>query len=388
MNARLILLAALLSALAACGEAPSNATAANPAPMPPGAPVAPAAVPAPFDIEELARFNEPWAMRFLPDGRLLITEKPGSLALYTLGGARITVSGVPEVDYGGQGGLGDVILHPAYAENGWIYLSYAEAGAGDTRGAAVARATLRIEGDQASLSEVQVIWRQVPKVDGRGHYGHRLAFGPDSKLYISSGERQHFDPAQDMQSNLGKVVRLNDDGTLPPDNPFADQGGVAAQIWSLGHRNPLGLAFAPDGRLWELEHGPLGGDEFNLIKRGANYGYPIVSNGSHYDGRDIPDHDTRPEFHAPAISWTPVIAPGDFIFYTGDRYPGWQGHALATGLASAALVQIEITGTAAREVERYAMGTRIRAIAQGPDGLVYLLQDGRDGALMRLKPRA
>src|SRR5690606_30219328 len=192
------------------------------------------------------------------------------------------VAGVPQVAYGGQGGFGDVVLHPGFADNGLVYLSYAEAGPDGTRGAAVARARLALDADGGgTLSGLEVIWRQVPKVSGGGHYGHRIVFDADGMLWITSSERQKFTPAQDMQSNLGKLVRLRDDGSLPPDNPFAADGGVAAEVWSLGHRNALGLAFDAAGRLWEIEMGPRGGDELNLIERGANYGYPIVSNGNH-----------------------------------------------------------------------------------------------------------
>ena len=348
---------------------------------------APPASPAPFKAEEVARFDEPWAMTFLPDGRLLVTEKRGKLKVHTIGGATGEIGGVPEVAYGGQGGFGDVVLHPKFAQNQWVYLSYAEAGDDDTVGAAVARAKLALnDAGGGELQGLAVIWRQSPKVSGRGHFGHRIAFSPDGYLYISSGERQHFDPAQDMSGNLGKMVRLNDDGSVPADNPFADQGGVAAQVWSLGHRNPLGIAFDAQGRLWEIEHGPAGGDEFNLIERGSNYGYPIVSNGDHYDGRDIPDHATRPEFNAPEISWTPVIAPGDVIFYRGDLFGEWNGDALIAGLGSEALVRVEIDGTSAREAARYDMGERIRAVEQGPDGAVWLLEDGGNARLLKLTP--
>jgi glucose/arabinose dehydrogenase len=222
-----------------------------------------------FAITEVASFRSPWAMAFLPDGRLLVTEKRGALKLVQPGGTIGDISGVPAVDYGSQGGLGDVALHPKFAENGWIYLSYAEAGVGDIRGAAVARAKLVLDDHGGgALRDLQVIWRQEPKVDGRGHFGHRLLFGADGKLWISSGERQHGTPAQDMATNLGKILRLNDDGSVPADNPFAERGGVTAQVWSLGHRNPLGLAWDAKGQLWEAEMGPAGGDELNLIERG------------------------------------------------------------------------------------------------------------------------
>ncbi len=342
----------------------------------------------PFTVEAVATFDEPWAMAFLPDGRLLVTEKQGRLLVVsTNDGAIAPVRGVPTVDYGGQGGLGDVILHPDFAENARIYLSYAEAGDDNTRGAAVASATLSLVPSSEALSDVDVIWRQDPKVSGRGHYGHRLLFSEDGFLFIASGERQKFDPAQDMNGNLGKIIRLNDDGSVPADNPFAERGGVTAEIWSLGHRNPLGMAFDAGGQLWNIEMGPRGGDELNLVLRGKNYGYPIVSNGRHYDGRNIPDHDTRPEFEAPKVSWTPVISPGGFMIYSGNLFPEWQGDGFIAGLSSEALVRIEFDGADAREAERFPMGKRIRAVVQGPDGAIWLLEDKAGGRLLKLTPR-
>jgi glucose/arabinose dehydrogenase len=345
----------------------------------------------PFTVTEVADFDMPWALEFLPDGRLLVSEQRGSLKIYA-SGTVAEISGVPEVAFGGQGGFGDVVLHPDFATNNLVYLSYAEGGEGGTRGAAVARATLMLEADGGALTDLEVIWRQVPKVDGGGHYGHRIAFH-DGFLWISSGERQKFDPAQDMQANLGKILRLNDDGSVPADNPFAERGGVTAQIWSLGHRNPLGLAFDSAGRLWNVEMGPQGGDELNLVARGANYGYPIVSNGDHYDGRPIPDHPTRPEFNAPAVFWNPVISPSSLMFYSGSEFPQWRGDAFIGGLSSQSIVRIELQGTNAREAERFAMGMRIRAVEQGPDGAIWILEDGRDGRggqgrMFRLTARA
>ena len=324
-------------------------------------------------------------MAFLPDGRVLVTEKRGALKLVQPGGAIGDVSGVPAVDYGGQGGFGDVALHPKFADNGMVYVSYAESGEGGRRGAAVARAKLTLDDKGGgALSGLEVIWRQDPKVDGRGHYGHRLLFGADGKLWISSGERQQMTPAQDMKSALGKIIRLNDDGSVPADNPFADRGGVTAQIWSLGHRNPLGFDFDAQGRLWEIEMGPRGGDELNLIERGKNYGWPEVSNGDHYDGAPIPDHPTAPQFEAPKLSWDPVIAPGDMLVYSGSVFPDWKGNVLAAGLVAQGLVRIAVDGDNAREVARYAMGKRIRAVEQGPAGDVWLLEDGDGGRLLRL----
>jgi aldose sugar dehydrogenase len=353
-----------------------------------GAPAGGAASPTRFEPTVLATLDEPWAMTFLPDGRLLVTEKPGRLKLLDLAGGTGTVSGGPEVDHGGQGGLGDVVLHPRFADNQRVYLSWAEAGDGDTRGAAVGRARLILDRDGGGrLDRLEVIWRQSPKVGGRGHYGHRLVFAPDGHLFITSGEREKFTPAQDMASNLGKIVRLKDDGAVPADNPFAGRGGVTAQIWTLGHRNPLGIAFDADGRLWSHEMGPQGGDELNLIERGKNYGYPLVSDGDHYGGRPIPDHHTRPDLRAPLVSWTPVISPAGFIIYSGDVFPAWRGSGFIGGLSSKAIVRVALEGDTAREAERWDMGERIRELEQGPDGHIYVLEDGGDARLLRLEPR-
>ena len=382
-----------LALLAACSAGNSSAPAAQAdATAQEGAGIADAAARetrqiGPFNVETIASFNEPWALSFLPAGRLLVSERPGTLQLVDVATGRASgIAGVPEVVYGGQGGFGDVVPHPQFEDNGLVYLSYAEKGDGDTAGAAVARARLVMdESGGGRLEGLEVIWRQVPKVTGRGHYAHRIVFH-DGKLWIASGERQKFDPSQDMASNLGKVLRLNEDGSVPADNPFAGQGEVAAQVWSLGHRNPLGLAFDGNGQLWDIEMGPKGGDELNRVERGANYGYPVVSNGDHYDGRPIPDHDTRPEFNAPAITWTPVISPSSLVFYSGDVFPQWQGNAFAGGLSSQSLVRIEFDGDSAREAERYAMGARIRGVRQGPDGALWVIEDGKDGRLLRLTP--
>jgi glucose/arabinose dehydrogenase len=343
-----------------------------------------------FVATPVAQFDEPWAMTFLPDGRLLVSEKPGRLKLLDVGSGRsMEIGGVPRVAYGGQGGFGDVILHPSFAQNSTVYVSYSEGGEAGTNGAAVARAQLALDANGGSLRDLQVIWRQVPKVSSRGHWGHRMAFGPDGKLWITSGERQQFTPSQDMKANLGKVVRLNEDGSVPGDNPFHSQGGVTAQIWSLGHRNPLGIAFDAQGRLFVHEMGPRGGDELNLIEKGANYGYPVVSNGDHYDGRDIPDHGTRPEFKAPLITWNPVISPAGFIIYSGKMFPDWNGNGFIGGLSSASLVRVEFSGSGAREAQRFDMGKRIREVEQGPDGALWVLEDERNGSggrLLKLAP--
>jgi glucose/arabinose dehydrogenase len=354
----------------------------------------------PFDVEVITSFDEPWALAFLPGGRMLVTEKKGNLFIVTEDGQKSrSVRGMPDVAYGGQGGLGDVALHPNFAQNRLIYLSYAESGPGNVRGAAVARAVLRENPRGGELSDFEVIWRQYPKVVGYGHYGHRLLFDDDGYLWISSGDRQKFTPAQDMQANIGKVLRLRDDGSVPDDNPFVnhfaenplvDDEGVYGQIWSLGHRNVLGLAWGLDGQLWEIEMGPAGGDELNRIERAKNYGYPIVSDGDHYDGREIPDHHTRPEFEKPAVSWTPVISPGNLIVYRGNLFSDWRGDALVSGLSSRAIVRVELDGDSAREVERYDMGARIRCVVEGPDGAIWVLEDDEEdstGRLLKLTPK-
>lgn len=328
----------------------------------------------PFTMREVARFNAPWAIAFLPGGRqALVTERGGKLKLWQEGGASRDVVGVPAVVNAGQGGLGDVALAPDFAKSGLVYLTWAEAGPDSTAGAALARARL-VQGDAPRLEGLEVIWRQTPKVTGRGHYGHRLAFSPDGRhLFVSSGDRQKMTPAQDMASTLGKVIRMAPDGS-------------DAQVWSLGHRNPLGLRFDPQGRLWDLEHGPRGGDELNLVERGRNYGWPLVSEGDHYDGRAIPRPATRPEFAAPAAFWNPVIAPGGFIFCKCDAFPAWRGQALIAALGAQALVRVAIDGTRAREVARYSLEARIRAVAEREDGALFVLADGEDGRLLQLVP--
>ncbi|MBW7945826.1 MAG: PQQ-dependent sugar dehydrogenase [Sphingomonadaceae bacterium] len=340
----------------------------------------------PFTAAEMGKFEEPWALAFLPDGRILVTEKKGVLKLVRLGGDTRDVAGVPKVDYGGQGGLGDVALHPDFANNGYIYLSYAEAGDSDTRGAAVARGKLVLDGGAPRIEALQVIWRQEPKVTGRGHYGHRIAFGPDSMMYVSSGERQKFDPAQDLNANLGKIVRLSDTGMIPSDNPFYDQGRVKAQVWAYGIRNPLGIDFDGEGRLWEMEMGPAGGDELNLIRKGVNYGYPKVSNGDHYDGTPIPDHAPGDGFEPPKLFWNPSISPSSLLVYKGDLFPEWKGDAFIGALSGEALIRVDLDGETATKADQWPMEARIRAVEQGPDGAIWLLEDGENGRLLKLTP--
>lgn len=348
-----------------------------------------------FKTEVLGTFEEPWAAAFAPGtSTLFVTERAGTIKFYDAANKRLgTVTGAPTVDYGGQGGLGDIAFLPGEAkatlDRRTIYLSWVEAGDGDTRGAAVGRGTLVCqEADACRIEGLSVIWRQSPKVTGRGHFSHRLAISPDGRyLFVSSGDRQKMEPAQDTANNLGSIVRLNLDGTPAAGNAFTGQAGKAQDIWSWGHRNVLGLAFDGAGRLWDLEHGPAGGDEINLVKKGANYGWPVVSEGDHYDGREIPPHATRPEFAAPAIAWNPVIAPGDFIFYSGKLFKAWKGQAIVGGMKPTVLVRVAFDGEKGREVARHAVERRIREVVEAPDGAIWLLEDKAGGRLLRLTPQ-
>lgn len=362
-----------------------------------------------LSIERLATLEFPWGMALLPDGRLLITEKPGRLRIWEDGTLSDPIEGVPQVVYRGaqseQGGLLDVELDPEFERNGLVYLSYVEAAeqqpesiadTGDARfadyldlsddivrGGAVARS--RLEGDQ--LRDVEVIWRQEPKAVGRGHFGHRLIFAPDGKLFVTSGERMRFDPAQSLASNLGKVVRINPDGSIPDDNPFVGEDDARGDVWSYGHRNILAAAIDPSsGRLWAFEMGPLGGDEINLVEAGRNYGWPLVSNGDNYGGQPIPDHPTSEEYQAPVRTWTPVISPSGATFYDGSLIPEWQGSVLIGGLSSQALVRLVLDGERVATEERIDMQRRIRDVVQAPDGAVLLIVDDESGDLLRLAP--
>lgn len=370
----------LLLALAACSRAPSAAAVAA----------------RPFSVSEVATFDAPWAMDFLPGSGVrltnmaLLTEKGGKLWLVDVAtGRKQEVAGVPAVHVEGQGGLADVVVHPDFAGNQRVYLSFVEAGSNGTSGGALGYGRLILGQGPPRLEGFHVIWRQQPKVGGGAHYSQRIAFSPDGQyLFLTSGERFQFQPAQDLRNDLGKVLRLTPEGAPADGNSFNDPRADSTRnpaIWSYGHRNLLGLSFAPDGRLWESEMGPMGGDEVNLIVRGKNYGWPRASNGSNYDGSDIPDHRPGDGFEPPKLWWNPSISPGGLMIYTGDLFPQWKGDALIGALSGKALIRVDIDGGTARKADQWPMGARIRAVDQGPRGEVYLLEDG--GRLLRLEPK-
>jgi glucose/arabinose dehydrogenase len=325
--------------------------------------------------------SHPWGLAFLPDGRMLVTERTGTLRLVSKDGKlSAPLSGVPEVVVRGQGGLLDVAIDPDFKSNNVVYLTYSEPGEGGV-GTAVARGKL----GESGLENVEVIFRQMPKVEGGNHFGSRLVFAPDGKLFVTLGERFTFAPAQDLNNDLGKIVRINPDGSVPKDNPFVGRQDARPEIWSYGHRNPQGAAIHPEtGRLWEVEFGPMGGDELNIPQAGKNYGWPVVSWGSHYDGRQIPKPPTHPEFADAIYHWNPVISPSGITFYTGDAIPAWKGNLLIGGLSSQAIVRLTLDGEKVVEEERIPMGTRIRDVVQGPDGAVYALTDEGNGEILRL----
>lgn len=377
-----ILRIAVLVGTALLAVAPAHTRAASE-----NAGLLPASTQRPFVQSPVATFEYPWAIALLPDGRLLVTEKAGRLFIATREGNKTPVTGIPKVYYSGQNGLLDVAVSPAYSEDHTIYFTFVEPRR--SGGALVlARAQIKETGGAASLQGLTKIWQQQGASTG-GQPGGIIAFAPDGRhLFMAVGDRQEPDTAQEPERAQGKVLRLNLDGATPPDNPLAADGGVRAQTWTTGHRNPYGLAFAPDGRLWLHEMGPRGGDELNLILVGKNYGWPLVSNGDHYSGLPIPRHNTRPEFEAPAVYWTPVIAPAGLAFYAGDLFPQWRGSALIGGLVAKGLVRIVFDDRGdTRQADRWTLGHRIRDVAVAADGAVWVIEDERAGRLLSLTPK-
>lgn len=333
--------------------------------------------------------SHPWAMAFLPDGGLLVTERAGSLRHVTSDGQlSAPLRGVPPVVAQRQGGLLDVVLDPEFAQNRLVYLSYAEAGMGGS-GTAVARGVL--EEGASALRDVQVIFRQKPKVVSSGHYGSRLVFSPEGHLYITMGDRESFrDNAQDLTTHIGTIVRINPDGTVPQDNPFVGKADALPEIWAYGVRNSQAAAIHPEtGVLWEIEHGPRGGDELNIIEAGGNYGWPVATFGVEYYGLRIGEGITSaPGMIDPIHQWTPVIAPSGMMFYQADAFPRWQGNLFVGGLGSTALVRLELDGDTVTREERLLekLGLRIRDVAQGPDGAIYVATDEKKGEILRIAP--
>ena len=350
----------------------------------------PAPVSAPVRVQTVAGgLEHPWGLAFLPDGRMLVTERPGRLRIVGRDG-RLSepLAGVPQVLARGQGGLLDVALDPRFADNRLVYLSYAEPGEGGTAGTAVARGRL----GEGRLEDVRVIYRQQPKVVGSNHFGSRLVFARDGTLFVTQGDRYDYrDGAQDLSVGFGKIVRINPDGSVPRDNPFVGRAGARPEIWSYGHRNVQGAALHPQtGQLWTAEHGARGGDELNRPEAGKNYGWPVITYGVDYSGARIGEGTAKPGMEQPVYYWDPVIAPSGMTFYTGDAFPDWKGSIFIGSLRPGLLVRLTLAdGRVARE-ERYLadLRERIRDVRQGPDELLYLLTDSRDGRILRVMPAA
>ena len=369
----------LLAACAGTGDAPAQGDA-------PSSPQ-PSSTRDVVVAETVARgLEHPWALEFLPDGRLLVTERPGRLRIVSMDGTiSAPLTGVPAVYARGQGGLLDVAVDPEFASNRTIYLSYAEPGDGGA-GTSVARATLGAKG----LDSVTVIHRQTPKVPGGGHYGSRIVFANDGTLFITQGDRQAYrDRAQDLRQGMGKFARINRDGTIPGDNPFVGRDDALPWIWSYGHRNGQAAALHPEtGALWTVEHGARGGDELNHPEKGLNYGWPVITYGRDYSGARIGEGTAKAGMEQPVYYWDPVIAPSGMTFYTGDAIPGWKGSLLIGSMTPGALVRLEMSDGRVTKEERYLgeLGERIRDVKQGPDGFVYLVTDSGMGRVLRVKP--
>ena len=380
MRARPAIFVLLFASSAACGD-PAGAQGDAPH------------SPTPTSIETAVRaetvasgLEHPWALAFMPDGRMLVTEKPGRLRIVSPDGMlSAPLSGVPAVYAVGQGGLLDVALDPSFAENRLVYLSYAEAGSGGA-GTAVARGTLGPTG----LENVTVIYRQRPKVQGGGHYGSRLVFATDGKLFVTQGDRMNYrDRAQDLAQGMGKIMRIDPDGTVPQDNPFVSRARAQPEIWSYGHRNVQSAALDPaTGELWTVEHGARGGDELNQPKAGRNYGWPVITYGRDYSGARIGEGSAKEGMEQSVYYWDPVIAPSGMAFYTGDAIPGWKGSILVGSLSPGGLVRLEMRDGRVVKEERYLgdLRERFRDVQQGPDGFVYVVTDSPNGRVLRIRP--
>jgi aldose sugar dehydrogenase len=329
--------------------------------------------------------EHPWGMEFLPDGRMLVTERPGRLRIISADGkVSQLLSGVPKVFAEGQGGLLDVALDPEFEENSTVYLSFAEEQGGKA-GTAVGKAVLK----EDHLENVQVIFRQQPKVEGPNHWGSRLTFAHDGTLYVTLGERFNYsEKAQSLDNHMGKVVRINKNGSVPSDNPFVSQKDALPEIWSYGHRNMQGAALNPDtGDLWTAEHGPRGGDEINIDQAGKNYGWPEASYGSHYSMLPIPDEHAKRGFIEPVFYWNPSISPSAMIFYTGDKFTTWKNDLFTGALSGMALIRLDMENGKIVKEERLLQNLeeRIRDVRQGPDGWLYLITDSDNGKILRVE---
>ncbi|HKY09084.1 MAG TPA: PQQ-dependent sugar dehydrogenase [Candidatus Binatia bacterium] len=369
----------LVASLTGCGPAPLQAQA-------PRSPT-PAPVSGVVQAQTIAKgLEHPWALEFLPDKRMIVTERPGRVRIVAANGQiSEPLAGVPKVFASGQGGLLDVALSPAFAKDRLVYLSYAEPGEGGA-GTAVARGRLGERG----LENIQVIWRQQPKVSGPNHWGSRIVFRPDGTLFVTLGERfNHAEKAQDLSTTIGKIVRINPDGSAPRDNPFVKRDGARPEIWSYGHRNVQAAALHPEtGQLWTVEHGARGGDELNHPEAGKNYGWPVISYGTHYSMLKIGEGTAKAGMEQPVYFWDPVIAPSGMEVYTGDLFSGWKNNFLIGSLTPGGLVRLAMNNGKVAQEERYLgeLRQRIRDVRQAPDGSLYLLTDARDGQILRITP--
>jgi len=338
--------------------------------------------------EVISTFRYPWSLSFLDNDHLLVATKPGKIWLLDSAGSKTEVKNIVSVEYAGQGGMGDVVPHPNYAKNKYVYFSYITSDDdGKTRYAVVDRAVLR-DFNSPKFEKIERIWKQFPAITGKGHFSHKIAFGPkgsehENKIFITSGDRQMQHPAQMWDTNFGKIVRLNDDGSVPQGNPFQNKGELAKTFWTIGHRNALGIAFDEKNNLWANEMGPKHGDEFNQIVPGSNYGWPLVSEGNHYNGAIIPSHDTRPEFAPPVLYWVPTLAPSGLAFYYGSEFKDWQGQALLGGLKGRSLVRLKFKDKKIVEEERFSWRVRVRDVEVQKSGLIWVIEDGSNARLIK-----